>query len=114
MRRAQLPISALPAWMKLNDVMLYDVRVEDLGERGFGLVAERPLSSEDNFNIPTMLNVPKDLILSAKTVEEYAKADKDFRELLNTAGGIVGCLTPCVGPKLTSTSLRGATSCCFC
>jgi hypothetical protein len=93
MRRAQLPISALAAWMKLNDVMLYDIKVKDLGTKGFGLVAERPLSSEDTFDMPAVLNVPKDLILSMETVKEYAKADKDFRELLNAVGGIVGCLS---------------------
>jgi len=33
--------------------------------------------------------VPKDLILSAETVEEHAKVDKHFKELLSAAGGQV-------------------------
>ncbi len=51
------------------------------------------MSSKDTFDIPTLLTVPKDLILSAEAIEEYAKTDKHFRELLGAAGGVVGSLT---------------------
>ncbi len=89
MRRAELPISALPAWTKLNDVIFYDISVHDIEGKGFGLVADRHLSSEDAFDMPVLLRVPRDLILSKEAVEEYAQVDKDFQELLTAAGGLV-------------------------
>jgi len=89
MRRAELPITAIPAWMKLNDVIFYDVSVHGIEGKGSGLLADRPLSSEDTFDMPVLLRVPKDLILSAEAVEEHARVDKDFRELLAAAGGVV-------------------------
>jgi hypothetical protein len=89
MRRAQLPITALPAFSKLNDISFLDIGVHDLGEKGFGLVTERALSSEDTFDIPTLLLIPRDLTLCAETIEEYAKADQHFRQLLDAAGGKV-------------------------
>jgi hypothetical protein len=92
MYREKLPITALPAWSKLNDVNFLDSKVENLGgSKGFGLVTGRSLNSKDTFDIPTLLTVPRDLILSAEAVEEHAKADQHFRQLLDAAGGKV-CL----------------------
>ena len=90
MRRTELPISALPAWAKLNDVIFYDISVHDIEGKGYGLVADRSLSSEDAFDMPVLLHIPKDLILSKEVVEEHARVDKDFRGLLAAAGGVVG------------------------
>jgi hypothetical protein len=90
MRRTQLPITALPAWSKLNDASFIDIGVHDLGQStGFGLAAERALSSRDTFDVPTLLIVPHDLILSAEAVEEHAKVDRHFNQLLEAAGGKV-------------------------
>jgi hypothetical protein len=95
MYREKLPITALPAWSKLNDVNFLDSKVSDLGgSKGFGLVTERALNSKDTFDIPTLLTVPLDLILSAEAVEEHAKADHHFRQLLDAVGGKV-----CTGPS---------------
>lgn len=109
MRRSQLPISALPLWAKLNDCVFYDVCVKDFEGKGLGFVAERALSSEEgNLDIPTLLHVPKDLVLSAEAVEEHAKVDKEFRELLNAAGGKVsGCTMSRAEPVLMCHSLPG-------
>ena len=93
MRRAPLPISALLAWSKLNDVDFLDTAVQDLGSRGFGLVTTRALSSEDVSDMPTLLIIPHDLILGAVSVEEFAKVDQHFRQLLAVAGGTV-CIFP--------------------
>ena len=90
MRRTALPVTALPAWTKLNDVIFYDISVHDIEGKGFGLVADRSLSSEDAFDMPVLLRVPKDLILSAEAVEQHAQVDKEFRELLAAVGGVVG------------------------
>jgi hypothetical protein len=90
MYRETLPITALPAWSKLNDVSFIDIEVQELPEsKGFGLVSSRNLSSEDTYDIPTLLEIPRDLVLSAEAVEEWAKADGNFKELLGAAGGKV-------------------------
>ena len=90
MHRQQLPITALPAWCKLNDVNFLDIKITDHEDpKGFGLVTECTLSSKDTFDIPTLLIIPHDLILNAEAVEEYAKVDHHFRQLLDAAGGKV-------------------------
>ncbi|TVY82333.1 SET domain-containing protein [Lachnellula suecica] len=88
MRREHLPTAALPAWSKLNDVSFIDISVQDLGDaKGSGLVTSRALSSKDTYDIPTLLTIPHDLVLSAEAIEEHAKVDLHFRELLAAAGG---------------------------
>jgi hypothetical protein len=90
MHPEELPITALPAWSKLNDVHFLDISVQNLGgSKGFGLLTDRPLSSQDTFDIPTLLTIPHDLILSAEFIEEHAKVDQHFRQLLELAGGKV-------------------------
>ena len=90
MYRDHLHLTALPAWCKLNDVNFLDSKVEDLGgSKGFGLITERSLNSKETFDIPTLLAIPRDLILSGVAVEEHAKADGAFRQLIETAGGKV-------------------------
>ena len=95
MRRAQLPITALPAWSKLNDVSFLDISVQDLGgAKGFGLATEKVLSSKDTFDVPTLLSIPRDQILSAEGIEEHAKVDQHFKQLLEAAGGKVKWSSP--------------------
>jgi len=89
MQKTQLPISALPAWCKLNDANFLDILVQDLQGKGFGLLTERELSSEDTYDVPTLLLIPHDLVLSAEAIEEHAKVDQHFRQLLDAAGGKV-------------------------
>ncbi|RDW62847.1 hypothetical protein BP5796_11149 [Coleophoma crateriformis] len=93
MHRTTLPITALPAWAKLNDVDFLDTCVTDLGTsrtaaaKGFGITTSRSLSSRDVSDLPTLLIIPRDLVLSAEAVEEHAKADQHFREVLERVGG---------------------------
>jgi len=88
MQIPHLPISALPAWSKLNDVNFLDIRVEDLGSsKGFGLVTSRDLNSKDVFDVPTLMIVPNELMLSAEAVEEWGKVDAHFKEVLEKVGG---------------------------
>lgn len=87
MRRGLFSLSDLPAWCVLNDVNFVDVKVANISGRGYGLIAEKELVNEnDNSESLTLLTVPKELILSAEGVEEYAKESKDFRQLLDAAG----------------------------
>ncbi|KAI1418728.1 SET domain-containing protein [Hypoxylon sp. FL1857] len=87
MRRGRFSLDDLPAWCVLNDVAFVNVKVADLSGRGYGLIAEKHLTNEnENVELPALLTVPKDLVLSAEGVEEYAKENKLFRQLLDTAG----------------------------
>lgn len=89
MQHPHLPITALPAWSKLNDVKFLDIEVQDLKTKGFGLITCRALSSEDASDVTTLMTVPRDLVLSSEAVDEYAKVDAHLRELLDAAGGKV-------------------------
>ncbi len=87
MKRGHFTIDSLPAWCLLNDVKFLDVRVHDIEGRGYGLVAERELTNKSEYDgNPAILKVPRDLVLSSEGVEEYAKENKDFRQLLDAAG----------------------------
>lgn len=86
MKRGHFPIDSLPAWCVLNDVQFVDVKVHDIEGRGYGLMAEKDLANENNNENCTILKVPGDLVLSSQSVEEYAKENKEFRQLLDAAG----------------------------
>ncbi|KAI1092628.1 SET domain-containing protein [Rostrohypoxylon terebratum] len=87
MRRGSFSLKDLPAWCVLNDVAFANVKATDIEGRGLGSVAEKDLIDEGgNSEAPTLLTIPRDLVLSAEGVEEYAKENKDFRQLLDTAG----------------------------
>lgn len=90
MFRTSLPLSALEAWSRLNDVTYLDCNTQEfLDARGMGLATLRKLSSEDTFERPTLLIIPHDLVLSVEAVEEAAKVDQHLKELLAAAGGKV-------------------------
>ncbi|KAL1878792.1 hypothetical protein VTK73DRAFT_7549 [Phialemonium thermophilum] len=85
--RPELPVEALSAWSLLNNVTLLDVKVVKSREKGLGVVSERDLSTVDGtYDIPTLITVPSGLILNHEAVEEHAKEDRNFRQLLDTAG----------------------------
>ncbi|KAJ8122773.1 hypothetical protein ONZ43_g1115 [Nemania bipapillata] len=85
MQRGRFPLAELPTWCMLNNITFAGVRVADIEGRGLGLVAEKHLRRE-NDELPALLTIPKELILSAATLDGYAKESKDFRELLDAAG----------------------------
>ncbi|KAI0376011.1 SET domain-containing protein [Hypomontagnella monticulosa] len=87
MRRGYFSLSDLPAWCTLNDVSLGDVKVAAINGQGNGLVAGKDLINEDNTAEPlNILTIPKELVLSAENVAEYAKENVYFRRLLDAAG----------------------------
>ncbi|KAF3058671.1 SET domain-containing protein 8 [Daldinia childiae] len=87
MRRGHFSLNELPAWSTLNGVNFLDVIVASINGRGNGLVAKKDLISQESDSEPlTLLTIPKELVLSAEGVEEYAKENKYFRQLLDTAG----------------------------
>jgi hypothetical protein len=89
MKREQLPITVLHAYAKLNDISFNGVGVQDLGGKGYGLAAERPLNAAGSTEAINLLHIPHSLILCAEAVEEHAKFDQHFRQLLDVAGGKV-------------------------
>jgi hypothetical protein len=85
-----LPTTALPAWCKLNNVSFHDVSIKELGSSGNGIVTDRTLSSEqETFDIPALMMIANELILCRGFIEEHARVDSHFRELLTLAGGKV-------------------------
>jgi hypothetical protein len=83
MRRARLPIEALPAWCQLNGVELYNVSVRKAERgKGSGLFATNTVSESHSL----LLSCPRDLILSLESIRSQAKIDKHLRELLGAIG----------------------------
>ncbi len=99
MEHAQLPISSLPVWQALNSIDFSNVRIAETPGKGSGLVvvggslqptaSVPPASAESSHGVsPTvpLISVPQGLVLHAEAVEEYAKQDRNYRELFDTAG----------------------------
>jgi hypothetical protein len=84
MRYESLALEQLPTWAKFNGVKLDDTKISskitgnDGSEKGGGLLAQHDLSASN-----PLLTVPADLILSREGIEQYAKSDLRFRELLD-------------------------------
>lgn len=107
MRRGEFSLSNLPAWCTFNSITFDSVSVANIKDRGLGLIAEKDIThddDDDNNNIDTsaLLTVPKELILSAAGVEDYAKESRDFRQLLDAAGHQVKFLNSYFTSRLES------------
>ena len=82
-----LPIDNLPAWAHFNGVSFHNVRVASTEGKGYGVVSSEDLkAAEDTSDAPALLTVPHDLVLNAAAVDEYAKEDRNFRQLLDAVG----------------------------
>lgn len=81
MAQPGLPIEALPAWALLNGITFPHVKVANIERKGFGLVRDGELKPE----VPLMA-VPNSLVLNVQAVDEYAKEDKNFKQLLGAVG----------------------------
>jgi hypothetical protein len=83
-----LPVSGLQAWAILNDAELPTAKiVTDILDKnglskGGGLVATRDASAGE-----ILLKVPRDLVVARERVEEYAKTDTNFRDVLVAVEG---------------------------
>jgi hypothetical protein len=83
MRRARLPVEALPAWCRLNGVELYNVSVREAEQgKGKGIFAAATVSEAHSL----LLSCPKDLVLSLESIRNQAKVDRHLRELLEAVG----------------------------
>ncbi|PSR83921.1 hypothetical protein BD289DRAFT_461143 [Coniella lustricola] len=83
MSRTRLPLESLPLWMSLNNAEFPHARVQGIEHKGYGLVA---LAKSDDIGEAPLVTVPHDLVLNAETVENYAKADCNFKALLDACG----------------------------
>ncbi|OLN85540.1 SET domain-containing protein 8 [Colletotrichum chlorophyti] len=87
MATSQLSVDTLSTWAMLNNVDLVDIEAREIPGCGLGLVSNKDLSREqETFDIPALLRIPHELVVSAEAVENYAKVDKNFRQLLDAAG----------------------------
>ncbi|WYZ41711.1 hypothetical protein EsH8_V_000606 [Colletotrichum jinshuiense] len=118
MATSQLPVETLPTWAMFHDVDLVDVEAREIPGCGLGLISNKELSrEEETFDIPTLLRISHELVLSAEAVENYAKVDKNFRQLLDAAGHkstrhdiCLFLLTQMVLSDRPKTSLKGGVS----
>lgn len=79
----KLPVSEIPAWVKLNAISFNGVTISQLpGDRGLGIVGDGGNSERTH---PLML-VPADLILSIQNVFIFAESDQNLREVLEAVG----------------------------
>jgi hypothetical protein len=115
MLHTPLPISTFPAWARVNLIEVSDVELAEVLGKGHGFVATKelgvPTSSDKNTaDDGALLNVPRDLVLSAEAVEDYAKVDQNFRQLLETSGKQVSDTVLITEPiRLTDSSLAEVT-----
>ncbi|KAL1297460.1 hypothetical protein AAFC00_004987 [Neodothiora populina] len=76
------PVDALPVWAAFNGVSFNNIKIAPipgLEDRGSTVVAQRQLTGGSE---PPLMVVPQDLILSLERIREHAKADGDFRAVL--------------------------------
>jgi hypothetical protein len=81
MKRSELPLTLLDSWAKINDISLHKVKIDNIQGRGFGIVADQNIGQSPN---STLIVVPKELVLSAESVHDWAKTDIHLRELLDS------------------------------
>jgi hypothetical protein len=88
MRPEALTLESLPAWAKLNNVVLDGVSIVPLPRRGSALVASRNLASKSpgSSQPPCVMTIPSSLFLSPETVVEYCCAASHLRDLLAMPG----------------------------
>lgn len=78
------PMKELLTWARLNYVDFLNTEVENVPGKGLGLFATQPrLGDGEEGKTSPLLEIPRDLILSAEAVEDYAKVNQNFRQLLD-------------------------------
>lgn len=83
MRRQFAATDRLETWANFNGIVLSNIRVKSTEDKGTGLYARTDDHPRED---ATLITVPKDLVLSLSLVEEYAKADRHLREVLDAVG----------------------------
>ncbi|CAD6442552.1 697b3389-712a-416d-8197-86d2031d49ae [Sclerotinia trifoliorum] len=94
MRIAPLPLSALPLWCRSNNVEFLDTTVRsseiclhgDNASPQNGISTTRALTTVNTCDIPTVLDIPSDLILGKDFLLEIEKVDHHFKQLRELVG----------------------------
>ncbi|KAK3901459.1 hypothetical protein C8A05DRAFT_44899 [Staphylotrichum tortipilum] len=87
MHRPTLPIESLPMWARLNNVSFHIVKLAHTTGKGYGVVCAQDREPTDDASAAApLLTVPHALVLNAASVDEYAKEDINFRQLLDAVG----------------------------
>lgn len=93
MKREYLSLDSLPAWLKLNGIVMKDVAVQQIGlgesdiDKGNAIVATATTSNDcPGASSEVLLHIPRDLVLSLEAVQNYSKSDGDLREVLQAVG----------------------------
>ncbi|EMC99180.1 hypothetical protein BAUCODRAFT_120475 [Baudoinia panamericana UAMH 10762] len=82
----RIPSEAILPWATLNDVSFTATVPGVVAGRGAALIAKHPIPANQNGELQTLLTVPRDLILSLERVQDHAKVDRDYREVLECLG----------------------------
>ncbi|EQK99192.1 SET domain protein [Ophiocordyceps sinensis CO18] len=82
---SQLPLDAFPAWARLHDVALAGIELQHVDGKGYGFVLNSELQAGQDAQSPWLI-VPRELVFSSETVQEYAKVDQNFKQLLQVVG----------------------------
>ncbi|KAK2615026.1 hypothetical protein N8I77_001805 [Diaporthe amygdali] len=83
MARRRLPLESLPVWISFNNGIFSNVEVKPIAHKGSGVVAKKDLATTGE---APLISIPHSLVLSTEAVEEYAKEDRSFRQLLDACG----------------------------
>ena len=94
MKHDYLPVETLFPWTKLNGIVVNGIafrklRADDGTDKGSAIVATEERSGGEPGSDeaqPELLQVPSDLVLSQGFVENYAKSDRQLREVLEAVG----------------------------
>lgn len=89
MSRPRLPLESLPVWTSFNNGILNKVEVKSVPDKGSGLIAKNNSAA---IGETPLISIPHSLVLNSEAVEEYAKEDRTFRQLLDTCGHKVSSL----------------------
>ncbi|OQE40871.1 hypothetical protein PENCOP_c005G04784 [Penicillium coprophilum] len=93
MKREYLPVESLPAWQRLNGIVVRGIAAHKVGsdqhgaDKGSALIATEAQISNENDAKPTiLLQIPSGLVLSLETVHNHAKTDRYLRDVLEAIG----------------------------
>ncbi|KAB5562806.1 hypothetical protein GE09DRAFT_1056586 [Coniochaeta sp. 2T2.1] len=85
MKPPDLPLEAIPGWCEQHGAEVYGIKVANVEDKGNGWVAVQDLKSAGQNGEPVrpLLTIPSDIIISIKTVMQYAPENARFHQLLH-------------------------------
>ena len=90
MRKGDFPVDALPAWCSRHGVEVYGITPASVQDRGNGWVAQESPKDDESEAARPLLVVPRDVVISAAYVQQFACKDDHFLQLFDALGRQVG------------------------